>query len=254
MISILRIATVISATTLLLGCGGSDSNDVLDDLNANRAKWETENIDTYQFEYQVSCFCTEETTLPRLVLVEGSQVTSQTIIEGNIALPLDDATTESIDSLFQLIALEESRAESLSVKYDPELGYPTEINVDINEQTADDEYTLTISNLVAEGDVACTATVEDGLLLSVTDQTTQMPIACGVTATAMEEAYSETVMVDDTDCADDGLIAMLDERSGFYTLTVQKQGYQDYQVDNLGIGKDLCHVLTREFNVELVPE
>ena len=157
-------------------------------------------------------------------------------------------------TLFQLIALEESRAESLSVKYDPELGYPTEITVDINEQTADDEYTLTISNLVAEADVACTATVEDGLLLSVTDQATQMPIACGVTVTVMEGAYSETVMVDDADCADDDLIAMLDERPGFYTLTVQKQGYEDFQVDNIGIGKDLCHVLTRELNVELIPE
>ena len=254
MTTILRIAATISATTLLLGCGGSDSNDVLDDLNANRAKWESANVDTYQFEYQLSCFCVEETTLPRLVLVEGSQVTSQTIIEGNIALPLDDATAESIDSLFQLIALEESRAESLSVKYDPELGYPTEIRVDINEQTADDEYTLYISDVVPAGDVACTATVEDGLLLSVTDQTTQMPIACGVTATATEEAYSETVIVDEADCADDDLIAMLNERPGFYSLTVQKQGYQDYHVDNIGIGKDLCHVLTREFNVELVPE
>ncbi|MFZ8200254.1 DUF6174 domain-containing protein [Alteromonas portus] len=254
MTTILRIAATVSATALLLGCGGSDSNDTLDDLNANRAKWENGNIDNYQFEYQVSCFCTEETILPRLVLVEDGQVTSQTIIEGNTALPLDDATTESIDSLFQLIALEESRAESLSVKYDPELGYPTEIKVDINEQIADDEYTLTISNLVAEGDVACTATVEDGLLLSVTDKTTQMPIACGVTATVTEEAYSETVVVDDTDCADDDLIAMLEERPGFYSLTVQKQGYQDYLVDNLGIGKDLCHVLTREFNVELIPE
>jgi len=254
MTTILRIAATISATTLLLGCGGSDSNDVLDDLNANRTKWESANIDNYQFEYQISCFCTEETILPRLVLVESSQVTSQTIIEGNIALPLDDAYTESIDSLYQLISLEESRAESLSVKYDPELGYPTEIKVDINEQTADDEYTLTISNLIAAGDVACTATVEDGLLLSVTDQTTQMPSACGVTATAIEGAFSETVIVDETDCAEDDLIAMLEERPGFYTLTVKKQGYQDYQVDNIGIGKDLCHVLTREFNVELVPE
>lgn len=254
MTTILRIAATITATTLLLGCGGSDSNDLLDDLNANRAKWESANIDNYQFEYQISCFCTEETTLPRLVLVEDGQVAYQTIIEGNVALPRDDAYTESIDSLFQLIALEESRAESLTVKYDPELGYPTEISVDINEQTADDEYTLTISDLVAEGDVACTATVEDGLLLSVTEQTSQMPIACGVTASVTEEAYSETVMVDDTDCADDDVIAMLDERPGFYTLTVQKQGYQDYQVDNVGIGKDLCHVLTREFNVELIPE
>lgn len=102
--------------------------------------------------------------------------------------------------------------------------------------------------------MACTATVEDGLLLSVPDQTTQMPSACGVTATAIEEAYSETAIVDETVYAEDDMIAMLEERPGFYTLTVQKQGYQDYQIDNIGIGKDLCHVLTREFNVELVTE
>lgn len=253
MTRILKIATTITATTLLLGCG-SDSDSIIDELNANRAKWESANIENYQFEQQVSCFCVDETTLPRLVLVENKQVSSQTIIDGNVALPLDDANTESIDSLFERIALEESRADSLSVEYDPELGYPTKIDVDINQQTADDEYTIYVSNVVRADDVACTATIEKGLLLSVTDQATQLPIACGITATAIEDAFSETIVNNDAMCEDSGSIAMLDERAGFYTLSVQKQGYQDFQMENLGIGRDLCHVLTRELNVELIPE
>jgi len=249
----LRFAATFAASTLLFGCG-SDSDSIIDELNANRTKWENANIDNYQFEFSVSCFCLDETTLPRLVLVEGNQVASQTIIEGNIGLPLDTPNTETITSLFNRIALEESRADAISVEYDAQLGYPTKIDVDINEQVADDEYTLTVSNVVQADDVACSAVLENALLLSVTDQETQMPIACGVTATATEDTFSETVVNDAAACDDSSNIEMLEERPGFYTLTVQKQGYQDFQMENVGIGRDLCHVLSREISVELVPE
>ncbi|APE02251.1 hypothetical protein BM526_10560 [Alteromonas mediterranea] len=252
--SFVRFATTLIATTLLFGCGGSDSSNTLDELNKNRAKWENANIDSYQFEFRVVCFCLEDITLPRVVLVEGNQVVSQTIIESHVALPLDSANTESIDSLFDLIALEESRAESISVEYDEEFGFPTKIDVDINEQTADDEYILYVSNVISAEDVSCTTTVESGLVLSITDQSTQMPAACGVTVTTTEEAYTESVTNDEAACEDSEAISMLQERPGFYTLTVEKPGYQDYLMEGLGIGSDLCHVLTREVNVELIRE
>ena len=37
--SFVRFATTLIATTLLFGCGGSDSSNTLDELNKNRAKW-----------------------------------------------------------------------------------------------------------------------------------------------------------------------------------------------------------------------
>ena len=95
-----RLAAVVAASNLLTACE-LDSNNVLENLNKNRAKWESENIDTYQFEYSKSCNCMLEDTLPRLVVVNAGQVVSQTIIESHVALPLDQVRTERIAGLFE---------------------------------------------------------------------------------------------------------------------------------------------------------
>jgi hypothetical protein len=247
---IATFATTCTAILLLVGCN-SDSGNTLEDLNANRAKWEGANIDNYQFNFSISCFCIADNTRPRLVVVDANQVESQTIKESNVALPLDIGDTETIDSLFERIALEESRAESLIVEYHPELGYPTFIQVDGNAQTADDEYTITVSNVVSVDDIACTTSVENGLIVSVIDQSTSTPIACDTAVTATEEDFSEAAT---GTCDGEESIAMLAERPGFYSITVEKAGYQTFQVEDFGIGKDLCHVLPRELEVALVPE
>lgn len=248
--NITRYGTTLVTTVLLFACN-SDSNNILEDLNANRAKWESANIDNYQFEYSISCFCLDDATRPRLVVVNADQVESQTIIESNIALPQDTFTSETIDGLFERIALEESRAESLNVEYHPELGHPTFIQVDGNAQTADDEYTITVSNVVSADDIACTTSIESGLIVSITDASTEAPIACDTTVTATDENFTETAT---GACDRNELITMLDERPGFYSITVEKDGYQTFQVDDYGIGKDLCHVLPRELEVELISE
>lgn len=249
----IRLSALTVAIGSLVACD-HDSNKVLHDLNKNRAKWENANIDTYQFEYRISCFCLDEYTLPRLVVVNADQVVSQTIIESHVALPLEQVDTQSIAGLFERIALEESRAESLTVEYHPELGYPTKIQVDVDKQIADDEYTLYISNVLNGEDVACTTEVLSGLNISIVDSSTQNAAACGVTVTATEGDFSESVDNTEVGCDDSALISMLDERPGFYTLTFEKSGYQAYQIDDFGIGQDLCHVLPRQLDVELSPQ
>lgn len=247
------VLTLFIFSGVLSGCGNS-ANKTLDELNRNRAKWESANIHTYQFEYRVSCFCLDEYTLPRLVFVDADQVVSQTVIDTHVALPLDDNNAMSITALFERIALEESRAESLSVEYDPELGYPTLVQVDENKQIADDEYTLYVSNVVNADEVGCTASVVNGLSIKVTDDSTQLPAACGVTVTATDDNYSETFTNNDAACDDSDAISMLSERPGFYSVTLQKSGYQAFQADDFGIGRDICHVLPRQLDVTLTPE
>jgi hypothetical protein len=245
-----RCSAAIASTFLLFACNG-DSNNTLEELNANRTKWESANIDNYQFDFSISCFCLDDVTRPRLVVVNANQVTSQTIKANNAALPLDTVNSETIAGLFDRIALEESRAESLSVDYHPELGYPTRIQVDGNAQMADDEYTIEVSNVLAADDIACTASVESGLIVTITDQSTDTSIACDARVTATEGEYTETVS---GECNGSNVVAMLDERPGFYSITVEKTGYQTFQIDDYGIGKDLCHVLPRELDVELIPQ
>lgn len=240
----------IASTFLLFACNG-DSNNTLEELNANRAKWESANIDNYQFDYNISCFCLDDVTRPRLVVVNANQVVSQTIKANNAALPLDTIKSETIAGLFERIALEESRAESLSVEYHPELGYPTRIQVDGNAQMADDEYTIEVGNVLGADDFACTTSIESGLIVTIVDQSTNAPIACDATVTATEEDYAETAS---GECDGSNAVTMLDERPGFYSITVEKAGYETFQVSDYGIGKDLCHVLPRELEVELIPQ
>lgn len=54
----------------------------------------------------------------------------------------------TIPKLFNVIRDAIARkAYNLTVKYDPTLGYPTQINIDYDSQIADDEVFLTIENL-----------------------------------------------------------------------------------------------------------
>ena len=54
----------------------SESSDILNTLNANRAKWESKQITDYQFKSQLSCNCSQDVIDPRLVVVENNDISS----------------------------------------------------------------------------------------------------------------------------------------------------------------------------------
>jgi hypothetical protein len=236
---------------LVISCGDGNSNQILRDLRTNQAKWESLNVSDYQYEYKESCFCPTSVVAPRTVLVNANEVVSITRTDNAEGLRPSQYQTLTVDELFDRIRLEESRAESLIVEYDPVMGYPTLISVDGNFQIADDEYTISTGQLLLGQDTPCTQDFRPGLRLNVIDQADQSPMNCGLVATAEEGGFTEVVETNPTDCNDQMEISMLGERAGFYTLTVEKAGYQTQVVEDLGIGKDLCHVITREVTLEL---
>ena len=253
------LALLIAASVALAGCNG-ESDDLppgklsMSNFKKNRSKWESLQVDDYQMHYRLACFCLDDATSQRLVKVTGNQLDSAVNADTNAALLGETYETLTIDELFGRIALEESRADKLYVEYDATYGYPTKISVDGNEQMADDEYTITVSDVKFVNDVTCTTEIQPGLLLTVVDNISQSAIGCGVTVTAEEGSYSETVMNSESDCMVEAPIAMLAERPGFYTLTISSDGYQTLTLDNVGVGADLCHVITREITIGLTPE
>lgn len=245
------LALFISAS--LSGCD-KDSDNTLAQLNKNRQIWENENISTYAMQYRRSCECLEEVTATRNVLVENDVVTSQVIQENNKALSTEEFEAQTISELFELIALSESSADNISVEYDATYGYPTQIGIDPNRQIADDEFLLTISALTRQDEIGCTAELVAGLSLIVLNETTGEPMNCDVVVTATDGAYTEMVNNNDTSCSDDTAINMIEERDGFYQLTIEKDYYETLVIDEFGIGRGLCHVFPRTLIVELVPE
>lgn len=121
----------------------------LDDLAAARSQWIADAPGAYDFTYLRSCFCPD--VFPARVYVDDGVVNLVVDLESSLPLPTernDDFPT--VDQLFneldELIRLEPFELE---VRYDPELGYPSYVNVDIEERMVDEEFSYTVEDLIA---------------------------------------------------------------------------------------------------------
>lgn len=114
------------------------------DLQVNIKKWESLKINNYQFEYTHNCFCSEEYRGPFNIEVKNGEVYSVNGVLGNgnsmVQLP-------TIDSLFQFVEKSQlGNYETLTVKYDPNYGFPTDFWIDPNKMIADEEFGFSLSN------------------------------------------------------------------------------------------------------------
>ena len=132
------LLTVLAAA--LAACG--DSTGPADDLARNRALWQAEGSADYEFGFQRFCFCPEEAVRHVQIRVTAGAVVSVIDAQGQ---PVDSLAaarwfTFTIDSLFGVvehaIAVD---AHRLTVRYDPEFGYPESIAVDYDAATVDEE-------------------------------------------------------------------------------------------------------------------
>lgn len=241
-----------------LSACNNNSGSVLEALNENRAIWEAQNVSTYSFTFSHNCNCLDEVTAPREALVENDVVTSQVQRDGYKRLRTEDFQAWTVNELFELIALEESRADSLNVEYHELYGYPTFIQVDRDKQIADDEYTITVTNMVPADLVECVPSDPTGAFITITDAEAVTAEACGVTITSVDNAeganFSETLVNDESACIDEATVEILVGKTGFFDITIEKDNFQTATITDFGIGEGLCGAYPRYFNVELVAE
>ncbi|MBE9205146.1 hypothetical protein IQ244_01060 [Nostoc sp. LEGE 06077] len=125
----------------------NDSNST--QLKVNRQLWNQQRLANYRFTFSRSCFCLPKATQPVVITVRNGQVASITAVNNNE--PVDAELFQQYNTIPKLFGIIDDaitrKASSLTVKYDPQLGYPTQINIDYNQQVADEELFLTISNL-----------------------------------------------------------------------------------------------------------
>jgi hypothetical protein len=104
------------------------------------------------------------------------------------------------------------------------------------------------------GGVGCSANIVDGIVVHVIDAQTHANIATGATGTIQDGSYTETLRPTQLDGAGNTIsLSGAPERTGAYTITIQKAGYQTFVLQNVVVTKNVCHVNTVTVDANLLP-
>jgi hypothetical protein len=140
-------ASIAGATSCSI-TGTSARTDEELELARNRQRWASSNTHDYEFEFRRSCFCPPEATEQVRIVVRSDAIVS--VVRTRDGQPASTTFTvwPRVDELFADVQqLLEQQPERLDVTYDPTLGYPRSIVVDVMLMSVDDEYSLTAGNL-----------------------------------------------------------------------------------------------------------
>ena len=146
-----RLVSLTCAVALTLGCsitepGGRTAESI--DLARNRQLWANAALRDYEFDYERSCFCPAEATEPVHIVVRGDAVASVSRTRDGSPVADRYGPWPRVDELFADVARRlEQRAARIEVAYDPVLGYPRSIMVDVVLMAVDDESEQRASNL-----------------------------------------------------------------------------------------------------------
>jgi hypothetical protein len=142
-----------SATATALPQPTGLSQDELDwlqaELNANIEKWRQAGLSDYTFEFRVNCFCPTSITAPvRINVQDATTLESVSYVETGEPVTEDLDLYLTVGGMFDMIQEAiDMRVASLTVSYEPELGYPTNVFVDRDFMMADEERGFAASNL-----------------------------------------------------------------------------------------------------------
>jgi hypothetical protein len=121
------------AVICLAGCSGDSSPDAepQSEIAAQERLWREAGLESYRFEFQQQCFCVPEQVQPVTVEVLDGRI--ERVISSDTGQDLSGEPNlqwYTVSDLFNLIS--EARGndtEPLVVRYDPQLGYPTYIEI-----------------------------------------------------------------------------------------------------------------------------
>jgi hypothetical protein len=114
------------------------------DLEAARQRWQAQNLHTYAFTIQRSCFCAN--VHPLYVLVLSDTVAG--VLDLETADTVDRQLGETIEGLFNFVQNAiDGHAQMIRAECDAAKGFPTEIDYDGQAQIADDEISYRVSDV-----------------------------------------------------------------------------------------------------------
>src|SRR5256885_12137392 len=121
----------------------SPTRKTITDLELARQLWHEQNLHTYAYTIQSSCFCAN--VHPHYVFVLDDKVAG--VLDLQTGTPLDkDLYGGTIEGLFTFVQQAiDQHAQTIRAEYDAAKGIPTSIDYDGAAQTADDEIFIRVS-------------------------------------------------------------------------------------------------------------
>jgi len=114
------------------------------ELRAARQRWQAQNLHTYAFTLQRSCFCVNVD--PLYVVVVNDTVAE--VLNLKTGTMQDLRSGDTVDGLFAFVQNAiDHRAELIRADYDSAKGFPTQIDYDGAAAIADDEITYRASDV-----------------------------------------------------------------------------------------------------------
>lgn len=164
------------------------------ELSDNKAKWGSQNIEHYQIDQYVSCYCSPTLTLPVVMQVQKEDKSllyyttnvdwyGVTVIDHEMIVPNDAMDLfKTVNDMFDYIETTISDADEITVSYHPELGYPLTVRVNWDLSSVDDEISFNITNFINLSDINCDDIEKKhpNVKLSIVDEYTADPINCDV--------------------------------------------------------------------------
>jgi len=140
-----------AALVVALGaCWLAQTSARAQDLETNRALWNSAGAASYEYSYRRVCECHPDDPADTIVTVRDGTVVAVRYarpgFEEQVALePEKLAWYRTIDDLFALVETAQSSAATVRVSYDPRLGYPQKLYIDYVTDLVGDEVELEVT-------------------------------------------------------------------------------------------------------------
>jgi hypothetical protein len=153
MTPLLRTARALVGVALLvspiIACdsitGVDDLSRAQSELDRNWDRFQSSAPLSYSYTVRVACDCTSDVTRPVTVWVDRGSIEYVLYADDNRPVPLSISNSfPSVEQLFDAIQdAIDRQADYIDVDYDVTYGYPTNVYIDYDRRTADEELSLT---------------------------------------------------------------------------------------------------------------
>jgi hypothetical protein len=133
--------------TCIAACLPACGDQLLEDTQAARQRWESQRPSRYEIVVEQRCFCREQ---PRHTTVDGSRVSAVNVGSTGVGMaPL--GVEQLFDAMLRRLDADHDDAEAA---FHPEWHYPTSFSVDPDSGAHDDEWGFAVT-CFAEGEAHC---------------------------------------------------------------------------------------------------